>query len=41
MFSDCDLEFVKGSAYEVRQANHHDVTLHSGLKGPYWVIVTS
>jgi len=41
MFSDCDLEFVKESAYEVRQANHHDVTLHSGLTGHDWVIVTN
>ena len=41
MFSDCDLEFVKGSAYEVRQANHHDVTLHSALTGHDWVIVTN
>ena len=41
MFSDCDLEFVKGSEYEVRQANHHDVTLHSGLTGHDWVIVTN
>ena len=41
MFSDCDLEFVKESAYEVRQANHHDVTLHSRLTGHDWVIVTN
>ena len=41
MFSDCDLEFVKESAYEVRQANHHDVTLHSALTGHDWVIVTN
>lgn len=41
MFSDDDLELIKGSAYEVRQVNHHDVTLHSGLTGHDWIIVTN
>ena len=41
MFSDRDLELIKGSPYEVRQSNHHDVTLHSALTGHDWVIVTN
>ena len=41
MFSDNDLELVNSSPYEVRQANHHDVTLHSTVTGHDWVIVTN